>query len=68
MALRRKLVPVFFAVIEHLINLDANPAKSMNCNIDKAKVHKDGLLEMVKLAGGLDKLGLNGFLAHLINV
>jgi hypothetical protein len=40
----------------------------MHCYTDEAEVHKNGLLEMVKSAGGLDKLGFDGFLARLITL
>ncbi|KAK9312479.1 hypothetical protein V1522DRAFT_438361 [Lipomyces starkeyi] len=40
--------------------------ESMNCRVEEAQIHKNGLKEMVKSKGGLTKLGLGGFLSHLI--
>lgn len=46
--------------------LSTNSLKSMNSCTEEAEVHKNGLLEMIKSAGGLSRLGMDGFLARLI--
>lgn len=40
----------------------------MNCHIEEAEIHKKGLQQMVEASGGLEKLGSDGFLAHLITL
>lgn len=40
----------------------------MNCHTEEAEVHKSGLRQMVESSGGLEKLGLDGFLARIITV
>jgi hypothetical protein len=34
----------------------------------EAKIHKKGLVQMVNAKGGLKKLGLGGFLSHMITL
>ncbi|KAK9334562.1 hypothetical protein V1521DRAFT_442500 [Lipomyces starkeyi] len=40
--------------------------ESMNCRVEEAQIHKNALKGLVKSKGGLTKLGLGGFLSHLI--
>jgi hypothetical protein len=38
----------------------------VNSNFQSSQAHKQGMLQMVKVKGGLEKLGFDGFLAGLI--
>lgn len=40
----------------------------MNCATEEADIHRNGLKQMVKARGGLEKLGLDGFLAYIITL
>lgn len=40
----------------------------MNSHLDEARIHKEGLLQMVNANGGLRKLGFDGFLSHMITL
>lgn len=40
----------------------------MNPYAEGAEIHKSGLQEMVRAAGGLPNLGMDGFLAHLVTL
>ncbi|KAL7943627.1 hypothetical protein V8C42DRAFT_98204 [Trichoderma barbatum] len=42
--------------------------ESMNRHIREAKIHKNGLLQMINANGGLKKLGFGGFLSHNITL
>lgn len=42
--------------------------QSMNPSAEGADIHKSGLQEMVRAAGGLPSLGMGGFLAHLVTL
>ncbi|KAL7796394.1 hypothetical protein V8C43DRAFT_278973 [Trichoderma afarasin] len=42
--------------------------ESMNSHLDEARIHKEGLLQMVNANGGLRKLGFDGFLSHMITL
>ncbi|KAK0756233.1 hypothetical protein N5P37_011148 [Trichoderma harzianum] len=45
-----------------------NHSKSMNSHLDEARIHKQGLLQMINANGGLRKLGFDGFLSHMITL
>ncbi|PTB49022.1 hypothetical protein M431DRAFT_535204 [Trichoderma harzianum CBS 226.95] len=42
--------------------------ESMNSHLDEARIHKQGLLQMINANGGLRKLGFDGFLSHMITL